>query len=955
MRHARVLGALLLGAFWGLFAPAASAQRPRAEDVEFFEKSVRPLLHEQCHSCHGAAKQKGNLRLDSREAMLRGGDSGPAVVVGHPEKSLIVRAIGYQDDNLRMPPRSKLAAGQIAALRHWIENGLAWPEAATTSSKAAVATFDLQERSRHWCWQPLQTSSAPLLPDANGGNAIDAFLRAKQRSAGIMHVPAADRSMLLRRVTFDLIGLPPTPEEIAAFQSDDRPGAFERVVDRLLASPHYGERWGRHWLDLVRFAETMGHEFDTDIPEAYRYRDYVIRAFNADVPYDQMVLEHVAGDLLPTPRIDPVDGANASIEATAFWSLGEGKHSPVDVRAEEAQRLDNQVDVFSKAFLGLTVSCARCHDHKFDAITTADYYALTSYLLSSHQQMAFVDPPEIFVPGLARLKALQDRLRSLSKLKDKPVDSSSFSLPTGVTRFDDFAKAGFAHWYVSGMAFGSGPTNSATPVLHVNDQAKLVLVLPGVVHSGLLGDHLEGALRSESFTIANKFIWFHVGGKGGQVSLIIDGFQKIQDPIYGGLRFTTNTGETRVWRAMDVSMWQGHRAYIDLADDGPGYLTIDAIAVGDKPPGDPMARAAPPIELPAELLKELTAAKKEAEKSLPRPSRLPALEDATPWPAHINIRGNPNSFGATAPARFLEVFTGRPDAQASCGGRLDLARQMLTHGRALLSRVMVNRLWKEHFGEGLVRTPDNFGRLGEPPSDPELLDYLASEFIRGGWSIKHMHRLMLLSEAYQQANEPAPVTLVKDPQNRLVSYQPIRRLEAECIRDAILGVSGRLDNRLYGPSVAPFLNPHMAGRGRPGSSGPLDGAGRRSIYVNVRRNFLSPLLVAFDYPVPFTTMGRRMSSNVPAQALIMLNDPFVVGQAKVWADRVLQGPARNPSERISQLYLEAFGRPATPQEIDAANAFVNPLSDSDRLADQHDRWADFCHVLLNVKEFIFVP
>ena len=408
MRHPRVFGALLLGAQLGLFAPAAFSQTHSAEDVEFFEKTIRPLLHDQCHSCHGPTKQKGNLRLDSRESMLRGGDSGPAVVAGHPEKSLLVRAIGYEDDNLRMPPRSKLAAGQIAALRHWIEHGLAWPEAASSSAKTALAAFDLQERSRHWCWQPLQTTVPPLLSEANGGNAIDAFLRSKQRAAGIVHVPAADRLTLLRRATFDLIGLPPTPEEITAFLADDRPGAFERVVDRLLASPQYGERWGRHWLDLVRYAETMGHEFDTDIPEAYRYRDYVIRAFNADVPYDQMVLEHVAGDLLPMPRLDPVDGANASIEATAFWFLGEGKHSPVDVRAEEAQRLDNQVDVFSKAFLGLTVSCARCHDHKFDAITTADYYALTSYLLSSHQQMAFVDPPEIFAPSVARLTAFQD-------------------------------------------------------------------------------------------------------------------------------------------------------------------------------------------------------------------------------------------------------------------------------------------------------------------------------------------------------------------------------------------------------------------------------------------------------------------------------------------------------------------------------------------------------------------
>ncbi|HEV8059713.1 MAG TPA: DUF1549 domain-containing protein, partial [Gemmataceae bacterium] len=445
MRRGRFCRALLSICCWGLLAPGALAQTPRAEDLEFFEKTIRPLLHDQCQSCHGPAKQRGNLRLDSREAILRGGDLGPVVVPGHPEQSLLVKAIRYADDELRMPPRSKLAAGQVDALVRWVERGLAWPETVSNGPAAPTSAFDLKERSRHWCWQPLQAALPPLSEAAAGGNPIDAFLRARLRTAGITPAPRADRLTLLRRVTFDLIGLPPTPEEIAAFLADRSPVAFERVVERLLASPHYGERWGRHWLDLARYAETTGHEFDGDIPEAYRYRDYVIRAFNADLPYDQMVLEHVAGDLLAKPRIDPVDGTNASIQATAFWFLGEAKHSPVDVRADEAERLDNQVDVFSKAFLGLTVACARCHDHKFDAITTADYYALTSYLLSSHQQMAFLDSPKAYEPGLARLRAIQDRLRPLAKSPSER--NSRLSVPNGVTMFVDFTKPSFENWY----------------------------------------------------------------------------------------------------------------------------------------------------------------------------------------------------------------------------------------------------------------------------------------------------------------------------------------------------------------------------------------------------------------------------------------------------------------------------------------------------------------------------
>jgi hypothetical protein len=931
----------------------ARAQIPPAEEIEFFEKTIRPLLHDNCHSCHGPTKQRGNLRLDSREAILRGGDSGPAVTPGQPEKSLLVRAIRYGDDVLRMPPRSKLAAAQIEALVQWIGRGAVWPARAPVHSASPAFSFDLHERSQHWCWQPLRLTSTPLMLGANCNTLIDAFLEKSQRTAGVQPAQPAGRAALLRRVTFDLIGLPPTRDEIAAFLADTQPGAFERVVDRLLASPHYGERWARHWLDLVRYAETMGHEFDIEIPEAYRYRDYAIRAFNADVPYDQMVLEHVAGDLLEKPRLDP-DGANASIQATAFWFLGQGKHSPVDVRAEEADRLDNQIDVFSKTFLGLTVACARCHDHKFDAITTADYYALTSYLLSSHQQLAFLDSPETLAAALSRLRAVQDRLQSLARTSARTEPAAEIRLPKGAKLFEDF-RSGFAHWYVSGQAFGAGPTSCPTPVLHLDGKPRVVLEPAGVVHSGLLDDRLAGALRSPTFTIAHKYIWLHLGGKGGQVSIVIDGFEQIRDPIYGGLRFSPSTGETRVWRAVDVSMWLGHRAFIELADDGPGYLTIDAIAFSDKPPADPEPRTASDIDLPAERLSELAEAKKAAERLLPRPNRLPALETATPWPAHVAIRGNPNSFGAATPARFLAVYAGTQGAKPQCGTRLDLAQQMLSSARALLARVFVNRLWKEHFGEGLVRTPDNFGKVGEPPTEPELLDYLAGEFIRRGWSIKQMHRLLVLSEAYQRSNQPGPDIDIKDPQNRLQSFQPIRRLEAECVRDAILAVSTRLDQRFYGPSVAPFLNAHMQGRGRPNHSGPLDGAGRRSIYLNVRRNFLSPLLVAFDYPVPFSTLGRRASSNVPAQALILLNDPFVIGQARVWADRLLRDADCTANLRIDRVYEEALGRPPTESEAAAALSFINDRSAGASSSEPRDAWADLCHVLFNVKEFIFVP
>ncbi len=940
---------LLLGLFWGIASSSAIAQSSGQADLEFFEKSVRPLLHNNCHTCHGSTKQKGNLRLDSREAILRGGDSGPAAIASHPEKSLIMKAVGYRDDELRMPPRSKLADNQIEILQRWIEGGLPWPESKEAGVKAAVSSFSLAERSKHWCWQPLEQTAPSPNPDHTDASPLDAFLASKQLSAGVLPTARADRLTLLRRVTFDLIGLPPTPQEIAAFLSDNRPDAFERVVDRLLASPHYGERWGRHWLDLARYAETLGHEFDHDLPGAYRYRDYVIRAFNVDLPYNQFVLEHVAGDLLSKPRLDPIDGTNASIQATAFWFLGEAKHSPVDVRADEAERIDNQIDVFSKTFLGLTVACARCHDHKFDAITTADYYSLASYLQSAHQQMAFLDRPAACAASLAQLHKIQ---RRLEEEVVEFTNASSLRFPAGVTRFDDFCRSDFANWFVSGSAFGAGPTCRPTPVLHIDHAPQALLVPAGTAHSGLLGDSLAGVLRSPTFTISKKYVWLHVGGRRGKVNIIIDGFQLIQDPIYGDLKFSVDSGETRAWRAVDLGMWQGHRAYIEFVDDGPGFISVDGIAFSDQTPKDAGKETSAALSISPAVLQELIADKKAAESSVTSSARIPALENATRWTGHIYIRGNPNSFGSVVPERFLQVFAGKNVGDSHPPGRLRLAHEMLTTASPLLTRVIVNRLWKEHFGEGLVRSTDNFGKLGELPSQPELLDFLAAEFVRRGWSIKQMHRLMLLSDAYQRSGEPDPVVASKDPQNRLFSYQPTRRLEAECIRDAILAVSGRLDQRFYGPSVAPFLNEHMTGRGRPNHSGPLDGAGRRSIYLNVRRNFLSPLLLAFDYPVPFTTMGRRMASNVPAQALILLNDPFVVGQARLWAERTLGREAVNSRELIIELYLEAFGRPPTSQECDVALGYFAENARPNDNALQ--AWTDLCHVLLNVKEFIFV-
>ena len=391
----------------GAFAARAAESEFEPAAVEFFEKKVRPILVARCHECHAGEEAKGNLRLDSRTAALAGGDTGPAIVSGNADESLLIDAVRY-GDLYQMPPDSQLPAAEIETLVEWVRLGAPWGAESAEPAGPAAQQFDLAARASHWSYQPLAKVQPPQVKAEQWiKTPVDRFVLAKLEAAGIEPAAAADRRSLLRRVTFDLTGLPPTPAEIEAFVNDPASGAYQRVVERLLASPHYGERWARHWLDLVRFAETQGHEFDFEIPAAYRYRDYLIRAFNADLPYDQFVVEHVAGDLLPTPRRNHQDGSNESIIATGWYFFGEAVHSPVDVRADEATRIDNQIDVFAKTFLGLTVSCARCHDHKFDAISTKDYYALAGYLQSSRYQQACIERPEAQQNTIVRLQALR--------------------------------------------------------------------------------------------------------------------------------------------------------------------------------------------------------------------------------------------------------------------------------------------------------------------------------------------------------------------------------------------------------------------------------------------------------------------------------------------------------------------------------------------------------------------
>ena len=944
-------------------------------------------------------------------------------------------------------------------------------------------------------------------------NPIDQFVLAKLETKGFAPAKEADKRTLLRRVTFDLIGLPPTPSEIAAFLADKSPNAYEKAVDRLLASPHYGERSGRRWLDLVRFAETDGHEFDFDKPDAWQYRDYVIRALNADLPYNQFVTEHLAGDLIAKPRLNPNEGFNESILGTGFFWFGEGKHSPVELEADEAERIDNQVDVLSRAFLGLSMGCARCHNHKFDAISTKDYYALAGYLKSSRFHLATLLPEMKTQPILRRLEAisglandtllartkatLAGQISSASVLPapeknpetrtrlasnaPKPAQKSAWTeflqgearrnpndlfhplavLSEGAqsgeafqnrkrslieelhaqdkkaneearkaTVFADFSQESFKNWFVSGEAFGKAP-RPACLIAKKDSALELKEISGRCADSGAISDKLEGALRSKTFVISKKRIAFHVGGRDCEINLVIDGFQRIRFPIYGGLKIPVNSPNELIWTQMDVEKWIGHKAYVEALDPGNGRITLDKIVFFDAnqpeprpnplliklledpkidsvealsdgyrallkdslklcsgaPPQMPQGElaftnwmlktgrriAAPAVPaLPASkqktvvetplILTEDQKLKAEIEALIPAPQHAMTLIEGAPEDDRVHIRGSFKTLGDSVPRRFLEAIDGvNQPAPSNGSGRLELAKRMVAPKNPLFARVIVNRLWQQHFGEGIVRTPDDFGVMGEAPTHPELLDWLASNFIGAAekgvlrpYSLKSLHRLMVTSSAYRMSSQiESPKIEERDPLNKWLHRMPVKRLEAEAIRDSVLAVSGRLDAKLYGASVLPNLSEFMQGRGRP-TSGPLDGDGRRSIYVSVRRNFLTPLFLAFDYPVPFNAIGRRTVSNVPAQALALMNNPFILQQAELWAKKTLAEPAKTSEGRISGLYESAFGRLPEPSETADALSFLNATLTTPGSPEELRSWSDLCHVLFNVKEFIFV-
>ncbi len=969
----------------------AQSNKFSTDQLEFFEKKVRPLLSAHCYECHSVNSEKlqAGLLVDSRAALIEGGDSGESIIPGDPDGSLFMDVVRWE--SYEMPPTGKLPDDDIETFAKWIGMGAPWPDEAApvaTDQRNVSAAFKLDQRkSEHWVWQPIENPAAPAVVQHDWPTVdLDKFVLAKLEENNLTPSGDADRLAVMRRLYLDIIGLPPTPAQTRGFIEDDAPDALERLVDTLLDSPHFGERWGRHWLDLVRYAESRGHEFDGDAVNAFQYRDYVIRALNSDVPYDQLVREHIAGDLLEDPRIDSDQGFNESILGTGFWFLGEWAHSPVDIFKDESDRFDNMIDVMSKSFLGVTVSCARCHDHKFDAISTADYYSLTGFLQSSdYRQVRFdsiqqnravakelAETDEYYrqlIQGLlAKHQLSPPKRRSLPPVISHGLVVDFENLPPEQFMQDGFI---FRTPYHAGDALleivGATPTIRFASHGHVvNDSAwnglesinqknvKARSKLATLPRSGR-------TLRTPTFEVKGGTVACAVRGKGHVVACV-DSHRLIAGPLHK--ETVKEIKEDASFLELSLARYKGHRIHLEFTPAVDKQLEVafvfqgteDQIEKGIKKVGNEVVDAddfnALANEKCGSALSELASnwakSREEIASRIVKRSRVAmAMMDGTGEDAHVLIRGNSSKPGEVVPRHFLTAIAGDTPMEIAGGsGRLELAAQINDPANPLTTRVMVNRIWHYLMGRGIVPTTDDFGVLGQRPTHPKLLDHLATKFLSDGRSIKRMIRHIVLSRTYQMSCQPNADSVEADPKNLLWHHRPPKRLEGEAIRDSLLFVAGNLDNTMFGDPVPIHLTSFMQGRGKPKKSGPLDGDGRRSIYIAIRRNFLSPFMLTFDTPTPFSTMGRRNVSNVPAQALTLMNDPFVVQQSVDWAKRALQD-SDNSQKRIQEMYVAAFARQPTDGELELAMEFVGDETDI-------DRWSAFAHALINTKEFIFL-
>jgi hypothetical protein len=947
------------------------------------------------------------------------------------------------------------------------------------------------ERSKWWSLQPVKQVTPPQVKDSHWRrNAIDRFIRARQAKEGLEPAPVAKRVVLMRRLSFVLTGLPPTPAQLKRWRGHKD---ISKVADELFASPHFGELFARHWMDVARYTDTYGYEWDNPAKGSWRWRDYLIRAFNADIGFDQLVLEQIAGDLMPKPRINKKEQLNESLIGPMFFHLGEHRHDDsLNFNGVHQEMVNNKIDAFSKAFLATTVACARCHDHKLDAVSQRDYYALASVLMSARWTTRVVDTPERNAAAIAELKSLRKNIRAelgtlwkkqaaqfgaqiksafdgnpwraalgqAAKTNQPPavesvahpiykllVESGDWATlkaawqkerksrrswnEKNITVLADFKTAGLPMgWVMEGDGLHHGYVSGGEPLISLVGTNAIERLLPRGYHTHALSSKLPGSLRAPMFSkIEQTFISLALSGGewAGHLTPVENAFQTervkfINQTKPSWQRFGTfhqNEGwrvrmefataglnpnfppRTGLARAGKVTLPNK-----DMGRDKRSWLSITGIAAhtqaaspkdelaafaslyeGDAPEsaagriGDWLAGAVTrwidggatesdvtiinwlleknllsrETRASSRLVK-LVATYRKAEARIGHAAVVNSMDERefAPVAYRLNERGDVNKLGDPVPRDFLRIFSKRNAVAASKGsGRLELAEFLTRPDNPLTARVYVNRVWHWVFGQGIVATPNDFGHLGDAPSHPELLDWLAAEFVRHNWSTKWLMRQMVMSRAFGQSSTVTDNARERDPDNRLLHHYTTRRLEAEAIRDSLLAVSGRLDRKLFGrPIEPPRVREHPPKRL---FSGPLDGHGRRSLYLRVTIMEPPAFLVGFNFPDPKLPVGARDTTNVPAQALMLLNDPFVKSQAEFWAKQLVKQDHTSAEERIREMFVKALGR--TPKEdelklwLNAARAFKSNGKKS--LMTDEQAWADLAHALFNTKEFIY--
>ena len=1071
-----------------VYAPPVTAGAASVERVAFFESKIRPLLVARCVECHGEKKQKGGLRLDSRAAWQAGGDTGKAIVPGKADESLLVKAVRYGDKDLAMPPKKALPPEEVAALVEWVQQGAVDPRDDAAASKQPASdewAAEFQKRLDWWSLKPLLDAEPPAIADAAWSReAVDRFIRAGLDAAALPPAPRADAEVLLRRLSFVLTGLPPPPEQRTRFLAAsalDAETAYTALVDELLASPHFGEHFARHWMDAVRYTDTYGYEWDVPAKGSHEYRDYLIRAFNGDVGYDQFLREQLAGDLLAQPRVDAELQINESLIGPMFYHLGEHRHgSSLDANGVHQEMVNNKIDAFSKVFLATTVACARCHDHKLEAVSQRDYYALGAVFITPRWTSRSVDAPGKNDAAIAKLKELRAAIRRelADSWKTAAIEPAGWRAPievkgTPAPKIEDItyplarltkaeggievtwnalvkewtdtraarmqANAGYAvladfsqpelpsGWVAEGDGMTHGWVPDAMPLIALEGDAVIARLLPRGYHTHALSSKLPGALRMPpEHLVAGQFASLRLAGGefGGHLMMDENTFLNervtflnevkpvwktfADTPMKNGvtrvtLDFTTASlnpnfpprhgvapGLPATDTGYDKRSWLSLTGIVTHDAGGTPQDTLEAFTTlyaGPAPktveeanarlaawltgtvqrwcedhtqPGDVpvldwllVNKLLPNSASPGSVLASLVAEYRQVEQGIAFPRTVNSMDErgTARTGLTLNIRGNVDAPGEAVMPDFLQMFAGRNDVAKSTGsGRLELAASLLQPEHPLTSRVYVNRVWQWVFGTGLVATPDDFGRLGDKPSHPALFDWLARDFMQAGWSTKRLVRRLVLSETFRQSGSVSVAARERDPANRLRHHYPTRRLEAEAIRDGLLAVSGRLNPALYGRPINPPRPVEDASKRL--FSGPLDGDGRRSLYLKMSIMAPPKFLTAFDLPDLKLPNGKRNVTSVPTQSLMMLNDPLVSTLAKHWATQLVKAPHATPEERVTAMFLQAFARAPQPGELQQWTAAARDFSTTQNLMQDEAAWTQLTHAIFNTQEFI---